>query len=648
MEPSEQVNLPTWQGEPGHFEIWFVVAIDLEAARATWVRYTTFSPVDGPARAAVWAADFDAKRSAPAIWAKSTHGIDAYSAAADRFRVRIGDSEIRHGACTGRVASAGHSLAWDLSFAVGSAPVRRTPAVLEQVRLATTSVHACVDAPATGWIEIDGQRRELVRGKAVQMHLFGTRRVDNLSWIWAPALAAEQASLEVISAQTRRAVAGVPAPHMTSLFLRHGDELEDLTQLPDALLPTSSSPAPGVLEVSFTGLRRALRVRAYAAPEAYAGWVYRHPSTEAGRDLHVAQSDIASCVVESFRRRHPLGRWHPDARLLSRQRAAVELHGYSPIEGIRYVGWDESEPLPTRPPERPRARPPLAAGGELVELSAPTAIVAAGLTFAGHRAEVGAAAPEPGEAPQMFLKAAGTWAPESEVVALPSYRALLRAADEVEPGLAEVLRARYPALPALLDYEVELAMAVLEPIAAGALAAGKLPRLGWCVVNDLTARALQILGEGRSAPPYWAAAKSFAGFLPAVSTAWVAAHPVDAPPRVLLRTLVNGQVRQETLATELAFRPSQLLVAAAAALGRDLAPGDLVLTGTPAGVALRVPRWKRRLSRMLDRFGKLDAAIGLYVEGGGFLRCGDRVTVDAEVLGARTVEIGMEDEEPAP
>ena len=67
MEPSEQVNLPMWQGQPGHYEIWFVVAIDLNAPRATWVRYSTFSPVDGPPRAAVWAADFDARREVPAI-----------------------------------------------------------------------------------------------------------------------------------------------------------------------------------------------------------------------------------------------------------------------------------------------------------------------------------------------------------------------------------------------------------------------------------------------------------------------------------------------------------------------------------------------------------------------------------------------------
>jgi hypothetical protein len=67
-----------------------------------------------------------------------------------------------------------------------------------------------------------------------------------------------------------------------------------------------------------------------------------------------------------------------------------------------------------------------------------------------------------------------------------------------------------------------------------------------------------------------------------------------------------------------------------------------VITGTPAGVALKVPRWKRKLGEvMLDRFGKLDAAIDLYAAGAGFLRPGDVVEVDAGFLGTRTVLLDL-------
>jgi 2-keto-4-pentenoate hydratase/2-oxohepta-3-ene-1,7-dioic acid hydratase in catechol pathway len=637
MEPSERVNLPAWKGQPGHYEIWFVVAMDLDGRRATWVRYDTFAPNNGGQPvAAVWAADFDAERTPPTIWGKTSHPISAYRAAEDRFEVTIGTATIRQGHCDGAVDGA-HRLAWSLDYVVGSAPVRRTPAVLETVKLATQAVHATADAPVTGWIEVDGARRELVRGKAVQMHLHGTRRVDELYWIWSPALADEQATLEVISARSRRRFAPVAAPRMTSLWLRHGDEIDDLTQLPDALRPRVDRPGPGLLDVAWTGTRRATRIRAFAPPATFAGWAYRNPN---GRDLHVAQSDLASCVVETFHRKHPLARWHPVARLVSDRRTALELHGPEPVAGIAYVGWDESTPAPV--PAAPAVATPAAPGGTWQELPPLRAIHAAGMTYRAHAKELGADADEKAP-PAMFAKAAQSWLPAGTHVATPSTPAMLAAIDAVEPGLGTQLEARAPFLPALLDYEVELGIVVLAPATRAQLLAGTLPKLGWLVANDLTARVVQILGEGQpDAMPYWAAAKSFAGFLPVTPRCWVPDKLEDRPPAVELATRVNGVARQASAASDLIYRPSQLLAAAAALAGRDLDAGDVVITGTPAGVALRVPRWKRKLGEvMLDRFGKLDAAIDMYAHGAGFLRPGDVVEVSAGFLGARTVLIDL-------
>lgn len=643
MDSSERVNLPAWKGQKGHYEIWFVVAIDLDARRATWVRYTTFSPYsDGEPHCSLYAADFDAERDPPTIWAKTRRPISEYHATDDRFSVRIGDAEIRHGHCDGLVDHS-HRLAWSLDFTVGSAPVRRTPAILETMKLATTAVHACTDAPVTGWIEVDGARRELVRGKAVQMHLYGTRRLEELYWIWSPALAHEQATLEVISARMKRgALAALASPRMTSLWLRHGDEIEDRTQLPDALRPKVDRPGPGLLDVGFSSAREALRVRAFAPPATFAGWAYRNPK---GRDLHVAQSDIASCVVETFHRTHPLARWRPVTRLTSDRSSALEIHAPEAVPGMRYVAWEDAEapatpiaPAASAPPG-PR---PSAPGGTWQDLPPPRELFAAGLTYRAHVKETGGDA-ESGAPPPLFRKAHASWLPAGDRVATPTTEAMAAALALIEPGLAAELAQRYPFLPALVDYEVELGIVVLARASREQLAAGTLPRLGWFVANDLTARACQILGEGQpDAMPYWSCAKSFPGFAPATAQCWIPDAADDRPPAVQLTTRVNGVARQDSAAADLMYRPSQLLAAAAALAGRDLDAGDIVLTGTPPGVALKVPRWKRRLGElMLDRFGKLDAAIDMYAHGAGFLHPGDRVEVDAGFLGARTVTIDL-------
>ena len=88
------------------------------------------------------------------------------------------------------------------------------------------------------------------------------------------------------------------------------------------------------------------------------------------------------------------------------------------------------------------------------------------------------------------------------------------------------------------------------------------------------------------------------------------------------------------------YTPRQVLEAAARSIGEELTEGVAILTGTPAGVAFRVPRWKRMLGeRFLDPIGKLGAAIDLNARSTRFLRAGDTVSCDGGPLGTRTVRL---------
>ncbi|MFO0580617.1 MAG: fumarylacetoacetate hydrolase family protein, partial [Polyangia bacterium] len=90
--------------------------------------------------------------------------------------------------------------------------------------------------------------------------------------------------------------------------------------------------------------------------------------------------------------------------------------------------------------------------------------------------------------------------------------------------------------------------------------------------------------------------------------------------------------------------PRQMLTRVCAIEGA-LPPGTLLLTGTPAGVALSVPRWKRVLGeRLLDRAGRLRAAMASYGAGDRFLRPGDLVEVRAGFLGSIAHHVTFEPE----
>ena len=105
---SADAAAPRWRGEPGFFEIWFVVAFDLATERAAWFRYTTFAPRSGPPRGTVWAAVFEAGRAAR--WGKQFVPLD---------EVRGAVAALADGRCAGAVETEGGLITWDFEIRGG-------------------------------------------------------------------------------------------------------------------------------------------------------------------------------------------------------------------------------------------------------------------------------------------------------------------------------------------------------------------------------------------------------------------------------------------------------------------------------------------------------------------------------------------------
>jgi len=128
-----------------------------------------------------------------------------------------------------------------------------------------------------------------------------------------------------------------------------------------------------------------------------------------------------------------------------------------------------------------------------------------------------------------------------------------------------------------LDYEGELGV-VIGKGGRGIAKADALSHVfGYTIVNDVTARHLQkrhsqwILGKGLD---------SFCPMGPAILTA----DEVPDPTALTLTTWVNGERRQHAPVSDLIFDIPTLIEAISAAI--TLEPGDLIATGTPAGVGI--------------------------------------------------------------
>jgi 2-keto-4-pentenoate hydratase/2-oxohepta-3-ene-1,7-dioic acid hydratase in catechol pathway len=137
---------------------------------------------------------------------------------------------------------------------------------------------------------------------------------------------------------------------------------------------------------------------------------------------------------------------------------------------------------------------------------------------------------------------------------------------------------RMPRVAERIDFEGELAFIIARRVHK--LHAGVHPGEDWrsyirgyILANDVTARDLQ-KKDGQ-----WTRAKGFDTFCPVGP--WVS-DEIDPHAGVLLETRVNGELRQHGSTSDFIFSIPQLLTYISAAI--TLEPGDLILTGTPAGV----------------------------------------------------------------
>jgi 2-keto-4-pentenoate hydratase/2-oxohepta-3-ene-1,7-dioic acid hydratase in catechol pathway len=182
----------------------------------------------------------------------------------------------------------------------------------------------------------------------------------------------------------------------------------------------------------------------------------------------------------------------------------------------------------------------------------PVDILCIGLNYRDHAAETGATVPPN---PMLFIKASNTLN---------------------DPGAPIPL----PRLSHKVDYEAELVV-VVGRAAKDVSAADAMGHVfGYTIGNDVSARDWQKdknLGGGQ-----FARGKSFDGFCP-LGPAITTADDVPDPQQLSIRTTVNGTVLQNGTTADMIYPVAKLIESLSSTM--TLRPGQVILTGTPAGVA---------------------------------------------------------------
>jgi 2-keto-4-pentenoate hydratase/2-oxohepta-3-ene-1,7-dioic acid hydratase in catechol pathway len=144
---------------------------------------------------------------------------------------------------------------------------------------------------------------------------------------------------------------------------------------------------------------------------------------------------------------------------------------------------------------------------------------------------------------------------------------------------------RRPPHVLLLDYEIELALVFRRPIRSPVTITQETLRdyvFAVTIANDISARDVQI------PQAQFFKGKSYRGFCP-IGPWLTVLEPQDFVliDSLDLRLSVNGDVRQRDTVANLVFKPPETI--SELSTFANFAPGDVLLTGTPSGCALRVP-----------------------------------------------------------
>ena len=256
---------------------------------------------------------------------------------------------------------------------------------------------------------------------------------------------------------------------------------------------------------------------------------------------------------------------------------AAKLTGHAADQTVLGIlqDWPAARDRLAKAAGSPAAGQPLAGTKLLAPILWPSAIYCAGANYADHAAEMARASgrtPEPdphtlGLKPWHFLKAG---------------RSTLAAPDDT---------VRITGLSKTMDWEIELAAVIGRAARNVPLDRALEYVAGYTIANDLSARDMGRRPNVPDTAPFkfdWVAHKNFDGSCP-LGPWIVLSEDIPDPQKLGLKLWVNDVIKQDSNTSQMIFSLAEQIEHLSSRI--TLQPGDVILTGTPAGVGAARPEF---------------------------------------------------------
>jgi hypothetical protein len=333
----ERWNTLQWDGQSGHYEVYYLTLTDPGTGVGFWIRYTMVAPLPETgeeATCSLWFMAMDPADPTRNVGEKVSYPVSSLKSQAQPFELAIEGSVLTDQGMSGSLERDGARYAWDLSWQPRLPAYGHVHPALRALKVAKTILFLPhPDVEVSGWIDIAGRRIDIKRARGGQAHLWGAKHATRWAWVHCSDFTGTDGT-----ARGDTFVDGV------SVFVpRFGRELGPNTPVvariggQDLL---SISPLAVQRNPSEFGLdrwrfearssRRKLVGSVTARKEDLVGVTYHDPD---GELAYCYNTEVADMRLELFERPSRRSDWRKLDELTSDGRAHFEYAQRSPVEG---------------------------------------------------------------------------------------------------------------------------------------------------------------------------------------------------------------------------------------------------------------------------------------------------------------------------
>jgi hypothetical protein len=329
-------NTLQWDGNPGHYEVYYLTLTDPATGIGFWIRYTMVAPLPGTgeeATCSLWFMAMDPANPAANVGEKVSFPVTALEADREPFELRIGDAILSDRGMAGSLEREGRRYAWNLGWEPRLDAYGHVHPALRAAKVAKTILFLPhPDVEVSGTIDIDGRSLDIAGARGGQAHLWGQKHASRWAWVHCSDFNGSNGAGDAF-------VDGV------SVFVpRFGRELGPNTPVVarvggrDVLSISPLAVQRNESEFELEGWRFEARTRSrklagkvMARKEDLVGVTYHDPD---GELAYCYNTEIADLQLELFERSTPWSAWRKTRDLRSDGRAHFEYAQRQPIEGV--------------------------------------------------------------------------------------------------------------------------------------------------------------------------------------------------------------------------------------------------------------------------------------------------------------------------